>query len=224
MATLTRARSRPSARSIVSEKLALQVEEGGDDGSHRLAIERQEAARRPDLPPDRRLGHPHDEAVEEAVAERSASCEAARPAVLDGPFDSPDFPMSDNGQMRQALLDRPLVRRRTPVESLFVQAGGQFPGFHLDLFELPAVWIEFRSTHTRDYSEALTDGRRPLPAVAALRTPSALRGPLYLVLTTDDRARTPVSLYPRGDRCRRSRSARWDSPSSTTIRRSTPST
>ena len=130
-------------------ELPLHVKKRGKDRGQRLSMNRAEAARRPERPPDGRLGLAQNGALYPAIMERARSGEPASTAVLDGGFDDPDFLMADDGQMPKTLLDRPGIGLRPPVELRFRKSLGQNLGLLAGLLKLLLILFQFRYPHKR---------------------------------------------------------------------------
>src|SRR5690348_14236518 len=128
-------------------ELPLDVKKSGNDGGQRLSMNGSEAARRPERPADRWFGLAQDGALDPAIMKWARTGEPARTAVLDGGFDRPDFLMADDGQMRQALLDRPGIGPRPPIELSFRQPLRQNLGLLAGLLKLLLIIVQFRYPH-----------------------------------------------------------------------------
>ena len=123
------------------EELTLQVQERGNYGRDRLAVQRLKTARGGELAANRRLHAADKPPFDGAVPKRSGPGEAVGASAIDRLFDGSDLKLSEDRQMRQALLDGPLVRSRTPVEPLFVEARGDFLGLRLYRLKLLTVLL-----------------------------------------------------------------------------------
>jgi hypothetical protein len=123
------------------QELTLQVQESGNDGRDRLAMHRLKAARGGELAANRRLHAANKPPFDGAVSKRSRPGNAVGACAIDRLFNGPDLKLSEDRQMRQALLDGPLVRSRTPVELFFVEARGDFLGLRLHCLKLLTVLL-----------------------------------------------------------------------------------
>jgi hypothetical protein len=125
----------------LQQKHALHVQKGGQHCRDGLFMHRHETARRPYLPADRRLSHPHDPAIEPTIAERPGPFQTTSLRVVNCPLDRLDFPVPDHGQMLQTFFDGPFPRRWAPVELRLSQPLGQLPGLALSFLECLAALL-----------------------------------------------------------------------------------
>lgn len=160
----------------LADELALHVMEGRQHAGDRLAVQWLEALGRGNRMPDRRRGFAQEVPFERRILEGSGGGEPAGTALLDRFLNGVYRPMSDHGQMGEALFDTPLVGRRAPIELDFAQAAGEFVGLGGNALKRMAVLFEFLKHYQELYSTPKEAERAPAP----WRRPMCRSGPAPL--------------------------------------------
>lgn len=148
----------------LKDQLALNVIKSGQHSGHRLTVQGNEVARRGQGTANRRFRLMDYKPVDGAILKRTLSGETLLLSVINRLIDGADFPLPYHGEVRQAFLNGPLGRRRTPVKACLVEIRGEVTGLLLNLLELTAIKLEFGDGHSRDYSETEPDGSGCVPA------------------------------------------------------------